>query len=319
MIAYLVDAFTTKRFEGNPAGVVLDADDLSVEDKQKIAAEIHASETAFVSRSEKADVLVEFFTPTTPIDFCGHATIATFFTMATTGRLDLGKDGKLTLKQETKAGVLQIDLHKRDGRIFVTMYQRLPQFAAVAVPTYEITNALNLSEYDLHANYPVGLSNTGNWHLVVPVANRECLNRISYDAPRLSSILQRCNSAVSAHVFAPAESAEPGAQQSLYYARNFCPTVGIPEDPATGAGAGAFGAYLAENKFLKSGDNQFRILQGEAMGRLSQLDVTISTANNEVESIRVSGTAVISFTLTEEHNESRSSGQERTAQPAEAG
>jgi PhzF family phenazine biosynthesis protein len=312
MIAYLVDAFTTKRFEGNPAGVVLDADDLSAEEKQKIAAEIHASETAFVSRSEKADVLVEFFTPTTPIDFCGHATIATFFTMAATGRLDLGKEGKVTLKQETKAGVLQIDVHERDGRIFVTMYQRLPQFAAVPVPTYEITNALNLSEYDLHGNYPLGLSNTGNWHLIVPVTTRECLNRISYDAPRLSSILQRSNAAVSAHVFAPAETS------ALFYARNFCPTVGIPEDPATGAGAGAFGAYLAANKFLDNGENQFRILQGEAMGRPSQLDVTISSTNNEVDSIRVSGTAVISFTLTEEHNGPRASQRGLMAQTAEA-
>jgi PhzF family phenazine biosynthesis protein len=172
------------------------------------------------------------------------------------------------------------------------MFQRLPQFAPVPVPTYEITNALNLSEYDLDATYPLGLANTGNWHLIVPVKDKEILHRITYDAPRLSSILQRCNNAVTAHIVSPSE------MNSRFHARNFCPTVGIPEDPATGAAAGSFGAYLAANKFLKNGENRFEILQGEAMGRPSQLEVSVSIKDNQVTAIRVSGTAVISFTMT---------------------
>lgn len=114
MYAYLVDSFTDKRFEGNPAGVVLDADRLTAAQKQQIAAEIHASETAFVSKSNKADLKVEFFTPTTQVDFCGHATLATFYMLAESGKVKLG-NGPLTLTQETRAGILPVAISKRNG------------------------------------------------------------------------------------------------------------------------------------------------------------------------------------------------------------
>ena len=82
METYLVDAFTDTRFSGNPAGVVLDADQLTNEERQQIANELNASETAFVGRSNVADYHVAFFTPATEVDFCGHATIALFHTLA---------------------------------------------------------------------------------------------------------------------------------------------------------------------------------------------------------------------------------------------
>lgn len=63
MLAYLVDAFTDTRFAGNPAGVVLDGSKYSAAEKQKIAAEIKASETAFVSTSDLADYKVSFLHP----------------------------------------------------------------------------------------------------------------------------------------------------------------------------------------------------------------------------------------------------------------
>ena len=46
---------------GNPAGVVLDADDLSEADMQSVAAAVGHSETAFVSASETADFRFDFF------------------------------------------------------------------------------------------------------------------------------------------------------------------------------------------------------------------------------------------------------------------
>ena len=113
MEIYLVDAFTTEKFKGNPAGIVLDADHLSRAEKQAIAAEIHASETAFISKSSLADFKVEFFTPTTEIDFCGHATIATFHTLATTGRIKLN-NGMANLTEETLAGIVPVAVSEQD-------------------------------------------------------------------------------------------------------------------------------------------------------------------------------------------------------------
>lgn len=79
---YQVDAFTSKVFSGNPAAVcVLDA---WIDDKilQSIAAENNLSETAFlVSHGE--DVELRWFTPTTEVALCGHATLASAFVLFT--------------------------------------------------------------------------------------------------------------------------------------------------------------------------------------------------------------------------------------------
>jgi PhzF family phenazine biosynthesis protein len=59
----IVNAFVRDGTGGNPAGVVLDADDLGAEDRQAVARQVGLPETAFVSHSAVADVRLEFFTP----------------------------------------------------------------------------------------------------------------------------------------------------------------------------------------------------------------------------------------------------------------
>src|SRR5687767_5218190 len=78
VVLKIVNAFGIHGSGGNPAGVILNADDLSREDKQDIAAKAGLSEIAFVSRSNSADFKLDFFTPSRQIAHCGHATIATF-------------------------------------------------------------------------------------------------------------------------------------------------------------------------------------------------------------------------------------------------
>ncbi len=75
---HLVDAFAQQPYRGNPAGVVFDADALTDEQMRQIAAEIHASETAFLSRMRDLHrpMRLRWFTPATEVGFCGHATLA---------------------------------------------------------------------------------------------------------------------------------------------------------------------------------------------------------------------------------------------------
>ncbi len=76
---FVVDAFTSRRFHGNPAAVViLDRPKwLADETMQAIAAENNLSETAFVLRKSKtAPPAIRWFTPTVEVDLCGHATLA---------------------------------------------------------------------------------------------------------------------------------------------------------------------------------------------------------------------------------------------------
>ncbi|MDP9048403.1 MAG: PhzF family phenazine biosynthesis isomerase, partial [Bacteroidota bacterium] len=75
---YIVDAFTNEPFKGNPAGVCLSEQPLESALMQSIAAEINASETAFlVKDSEKDNTYhIRYFSPTVEIPFCGHASFA---------------------------------------------------------------------------------------------------------------------------------------------------------------------------------------------------------------------------------------------------
>lgn len=284
MIAYLVDAFTQNRFEGNRAGVVFDADALSSDQKQAIAAEINASETALVSASTVADYKVEFFTPQCPIDFCGHATLATFHMLAKTDEKLSARlqEAPVQLTQETKAGIMTIVISLEDGEPKITMRQRAAQFAVPRADTAAIAGALNILEEELDGRFVPALANTGNWHLIVAVKSKSTLDSIKYDTNALSAILTEAKAA-TAHVFY--------ADAATYFARNFCPTIGIAEDPATGAAAGAFVAYLKNFEYLQQSD--ITIIQGEAMGRPSKIMASIDAENN----VEVSGRATLSFTL----------------------
>ena len=78
---YQVDAFTTKAFKGNPAGVMILNENLEDDLMQNIAKEMNLSETAFVNISKKP-FSIRYFTPTTEIPLCGHATLASAHTMS---------------------------------------------------------------------------------------------------------------------------------------------------------------------------------------------------------------------------------------------
>src|SRR5689334_24436993 len=72
---FQVDAFTTRRFGGNPAAVMLLAEFPSDELMQAIAAENNLPETAFLVR-DGVDYRLRWFTPKVEVPLCGHATLA---------------------------------------------------------------------------------------------------------------------------------------------------------------------------------------------------------------------------------------------------
>ena len=77
---YQVDAFTTKVFSGNPAGVCLLEGPLEDEIMQQIAAENNLAETAFI-RTDLEPFQIGWFTPTVEVDLCGHATLASAYVL----------------------------------------------------------------------------------------------------------------------------------------------------------------------------------------------------------------------------------------------
>ena len=77
MELYVMDAFSTRIFGGNQAGVALPDRPLSDDTMRRIAAELKHSETAFVTPEPDGSVSLRYFTPAGEVELCGHATIAT--------------------------------------------------------------------------------------------------------------------------------------------------------------------------------------------------------------------------------------------------
>src|SRR5215510_3587638 len=107
---FQVDAFTTERFTGNPAGVVLDADSLTDAEMLAIARELNNADTAFVLKPDGTDheLRVRFFTPRTEANFVGHATVATHFVLSREGSHSLGTSGRV--RQRQKSGIVDIEV-----------------------------------------------------------------------------------------------------------------------------------------------------------------------------------------------------------------
>jgi len=92
---YIVDAFTSEAFKGNPAAVCLLDKAQPEEWMQKVAAEMNLSETAFlVPRAEGDGYHLRWFTPAVEVPLCGHATLASAHTLFETGKLKANAEAR---------------------------------------------------------------------------------------------------------------------------------------------------------------------------------------------------------------------------------
>ncbi len=278
---FLVNSFAKTAEGGNAAGVVLDADGFKDDDMKKIAKVLGHSETAFVSKSEVADFKVRFFTPEEEVDLCGHATIATFHTLAEQGRI---RPDKYT--QETKAGVLQVEV-KKDHAIM--MSQNPPQFFEI-VNKEEIADSLNITLNEMVEGLPTQVVSTGLRDIMVPIKDLETLNAVKPDFDKVAAVSSKYNT-IGYHLFTLETLGEAHA-----HTRNLAPLYGIPEESATGTSNGALASYLFEyDEINRKQATHLVIEQGYSMNKPSEIIVELATREKSILGVKVGGKA-ISFT-----------------------
>ncbi|MBR3352906.1 MAG: PhzF family phenazine biosynthesis protein, partial [Erysipelotrichaceae bacterium] len=104
MKQYIVDAFASEPFTGNPAAVCVMDSWPSEDSMKKLAMENNLSETAFIVREEQGYHL-RWFTPATEVELCGHATLASSFVILNYYEPDSNEvvfntvSGRLTIKR----------------------------------------------------------------------------------------------------------------------------------------------------------------------------------------------------------------------------
>lgn len=279
MQAYVMDAFSTRIFGGNQAGVVLP--DRPLEDglMRQIAAEFKHSETAFVTRQEDGSVKLQYFTPAGEVDLCGHATIASFALLRT---LELIGDGRHLAR--TRSGELYIDV--RGDTVWMDMAPPRLLRTLTAREAEELYAAYGLGPADCPEGFPTRIITTGLADILLPVRDREALMRAVQNEALVTELSRRYE-CVGVHMFCL------GGAACTAYCSNFAPLYDIPEECATGTSNGALTYYLYRQGLVRPGrENVF--VQGEHMGRPSEIRSCL-TADGDTLGIRVGGRAVMSM------------------------
>jgi PhzF family phenazine biosynthesis protein len=275
-----VRAFTVAGCGGNPAGVVLDADTLTADEMQAIAARVGLSETAFVSRSRSEGARLNFFTPTRRIAHCGHATIAAFTLLRETGRIEVGETSK-----ETVDGARRIVVEA--NRVF--MAQRTPRYApaAEALSLAAAVRAVGAWPEALDPEVPATVSDTGGAFLLLPLRGPDELAALRPDHPAIARIGTEAG-VVGFYAFTT-RSTEGAVDATT---RMFAPHFGIPEESATGMAAGALGAFLHD---VCGVGPTLQIEQGRYMtpAAASRIEVSLEVASGRVVGVMAGGEATV--------------------------
>ena len=292
--AYRIDAFTTEPGRGNPAGVVTNAAGLDDERMQAIALEFGFSETAFVlpPRGDDHDLQLRFFTPSTEVPVCGHATIGAHYALA----LENGTVG--VRRQLTGAGIQQVRVTAAAGDYLVRIEQNPPIFHPPLAPSlvYEVLAALGLVGADLDFRCPLQFVSTGHGKLLVGVEKRERLTMLSPDLSRLAEL----SPAVGSNGYFVFTLETGDDDDAFCHGRMFAPAIGVDEDPVTGNANGPLGAYLVRHGVLSARDGMvgFRARQQSSTGRGGFIDVEVEVACGEPVAVAITGHAVLGSRVT---------------------
>jgi PhzF family phenazine biosynthesis protein len=288
---FQVDSFTTTRFTGNPATVVLDADGQSDATLFAVAREFPHAEVAFVFAATGADhdVRLRFFNARKEAPFVGHATVAAHAVL-----LALGRRGTGVFRQHSGTGIIEVTAHVEElaagPETLIEFRQTVPELDA-PLPfktTLRVAEALRLPATQLHEIMPARIARKGSTRLLVPIADPRQLDTL---APNIDTLLTLGSELGTDgfFVFALDRNADELSTES----RMFCPALGIPEDPVSGNAHSMLAAYLWDLGQFGKNSMAFTGRQGRQMNRPGQVRVTLEVDQGSLVAAHIGGKAVI--------------------------
>ena len=237
---YHVDAFTERPFTGNPTAVCLLNKFPADQWMQSMAAEMNLSETAFVCPADHGFQL-RWFTPTTEVDLCGHATLAASHVLWEAGRLPVDQ----TVFFQTLSGELSAC---RRGNLIELDFPSEPPVPHDPPP--ELLAAISCTPVFFGQN---------KMDYLIEVASVEEVENIKINMQRLSSLPVR-------GLIVTAQCDQP---EYDFVSRFFAPAVGVNEDPVTGSAHCCLAPYWGN----KLGLGRMKAYQASRRGGVIELEI----------------------------------------------
>ncbi|HEY6066416.1 MAG TPA: PhzF family phenazine biosynthesis protein [Thermoanaerobaculia bacterium] len=228
-----VDAFTSKPFAGNPAGVCVLPEERDEAWMQDVAKEMNLAETAFLVPRPDGWGL-RWFTPAAEVDLCGHATLASAHVLWETGLVPQTE----TARFHTKSGLLTAV--RRGDWI---------ELDFPATPDERVDAPAGLVESLGASPRYIGRS---IFDYLVELGGEDSVRSVRPDFRGLARLGTR-------GVIVTARSADPAFD---FVSRYFAPSYGIDEDPVTGSAHCALAPYWSR----QLGKTSFRARQLSARG-----------------------------------------------------
>lgn len=240
MPIFVVDAFSSKPFQGNPAAVCPLAGDREASWMQSVAVEMNLSETAFLGKHNDGYSL-RWFTPATEVDLCGHATLASAHVLWSEGMLDPEEEARF----DTRSGRL---FARRRGDWIELDFPATPPEVCDAPP--QLCNALGVEPINIARNQFDYLVEVESEHIV---RNANPDFRLLATLPVRGVILTcRCTSG-----------------DFDFISRFFAPASGVYEDPVTGSAHCTLAPYWQ----MRLEKTQMTAFQASKRGGVVQVDV----------------------------------------------
>lgn len=278
---YIVDVFAEEKYAGNQLAVFTDAASLSPEEMQRLACEMHFSETAFILSGKEHDggYDVRIFTPDEELPFAGHPTLGTAYIIrhevvkkpCGEVRLNLGV-GQIPVAFDDKTGVLWM---RQKEPLFLRRFDKAP-----------LAGMLGISPADIDGRFPIEEVSTGIGFVIVPLTSLASVRRSYLDLRKYREFFGG-EEPEGILVFCP----ETYKKENDMNVRVFTKFPNVMEDPATGSGNGCLAAYLVKHRYFGEPRADVRVEQGYEMGRPSLLYLRSGEKDGTIE-VRVGGRVI---------------------------
>lgn len=278
---YMLDVFAEEKYAGNQLAVIRNGADIDRVTMQKIANDMHFSETTFIlsDQPHEGGYDVRIFTPEEEIPFAGHPTIGTAYAIIH----EIIRTPVKAVTLNLKVGQIPVSVDE-DGVLW--MRQNPPVFGRTFRPE-ELADAMGVQASDFDDRFPAQEVSTGLPAAIVPL---KATGALRY-ARRSQDALDRLNEKygiVTLLFF----SAEPRCEDNDLSVRVFTYYPSVPEDPATGSANGCLAGYLSRYRYFGDSTVDVKVEQGYEMGRPSLLRLRAVEKNDSIE-VHVGGKVVM--------------------------
>jgi len=277
---YIVDVFAEEKYTGNQLAVFRNAASLSTSEMQRLASEMHFSETTFIASDDKRDggYDVRIFTPDAELPFAGHPTLGTAYIIQ---REIMGPGDDVILN----LGVGQITVSFDPYTGIPWMKQVEPKFLR-EFKASDVTDMLGINVGDIDDRFPIREVSTGIPFVIVPLKTLASVKRSHLDLRKYNQFFSG-KGPEGILVFCP----ETYKKENDLNVRVFTKFPSVLEDPATGSGNGCLAAYLVKFKFFGAPKIDIRVEQGHEVGRPSLLYLRSEEKDSSID-VRVGGKVI---------------------------